>query len=219
MKDIVILGGGGFAREVWWVLEDMNSASPQWNILGFIDESPETQAKELCGLPVLGGFEWFEKGHRPWVLCGVGANSVRRKFASKAEGFNLQFATAIHPAARLSRFVRLGRGTVVCAGTILTTQIAVGEHVNLNLNCTVGHDATIGNFCNISPGVHISGHVQIDEGVDIGTGVALIPSVRVGHDSVIGAGAVVNKDIPPLSVAVGVPAKVIKTLGSIGAAS
>jgi acetyltransferase-like isoleucine patch superfamily enzyme len=106
----------------------------------------------------------------------------------------------------------VGEGSVLCAGTVLTTQIRIGAHVNLNLNCTIGHDTVIEDFCNLSPGVNISGSVHLEEGVDIGTGAAVVPGRRVGRGSTVGAGAVVTSDVPPLSLAVGVPARVIKTL-------
>ena len=212
MKDIVILGGGGFAREVSWILDEINQVDRQWNLLGFIDENPDARGRELCGFPVLGGFEWFARAHRPKVICGVGGNRTRRRFSTQARCLGLEFASAVHPAARISRFVHIGVGCVICAGTAITTQIRLGDHVNLNLNCTIGHDAIIESYCNLSPGVHISGHVHLETGLDIGTGAVVIPSVRIGHDSIIGAGAVVREDIPALSLAVGVPARVIRAI-------
>ena len=214
MNDLVILGAGGFAREVWWVCEEANQDHPKWNILGFVDEAPGTQGSLLCDLPVLGSFDWFEASlgrEKPHVICGVGANSTRRRFAEKSRSLGLRFATLIHPTVRRSRFVEVGEGSVLCAGTVLTTQIRIGAHVNLNLNCTIGHDSVIEDFCNLSPGVNISGSVHLEEGVDIGTGAAVVPGRRVGRGSTVGAGAVVTSDVPPLSVAVGVPAQVIKT--------
>jgi len=219
MRDIVILGAGGFAREVSWILEEINQIDPQWNVLGFIDENPDARGRELSGLPVLGGFEWFDGGYRPKVICGVGGNRIRRRFTARARCLGLEFASAVHPAARISRHVHMGEGCVICAGTAITTQICLGDHVNLNLNCTVGHDAVIESYCNLSPGVHISGHVHLETGLDIGTGAVVIPSVRIGHDSIIGAGAVVNKDITALSLAVGVPARVIRAIDPVPEAS
>ena len=138
--------------------------------------------------------------------------SARRTFASRALALGLPFATLLHPTVRRSRFVEVGAGTVICAGNILTTQVRVGSHVNLNVYCTIGHDVVIEDFCNLSPAINVSGYVHLEEGVDIGTNAVLLPGKRVGRGSVIGAGAVVTSDIPPFSVAVGVPAKVIRQL-------
>jgi sugar O-acyltransferase (sialic acid O-acetyltransferase NeuD family) len=213
MTDLVILGGGGFAREVLWLCEEVNQEEHRWNLLGFIDEAPGSQGTLLCDLPVLGDFGWFEgRGAGLAVICGVGGNSTRRRFVQMAHALGLAFATAIHPTVRRSRFVEIAEGCVICAGTVLTTQVRVGAHVNLNLNCTIGHDAVIEDFCNLSPGVHVSGFVHLEEGVDVGTGAVILPGKRIGRRSTLGAGSVVAKDVPPLSLAVGVPAKVIKTL-------
>ena len=209
------MGAGGFAREVLWLLEDMNQQDRQWNVLGFIDDNSSLHGEELCGFPVLGSFDWFSGGLRPKVISGVGSNKARQTFASKAGLYGLEFATAIHPSVRRSRHIEIGNGCIICAGTALTTQISIGDHVNLNLNCTVGHDATIESYCNLSPGVHISGHVSIQSGVDIGTGAVVLPSMSIGSNSTIGAGAVVTKDVPANSLAVGIPAKVVRSLSGV----
>jgi sugar O-acyltransferase (sialic acid O-acetyltransferase NeuD family) len=166
----------------------------------------------LCDLPVLGDFGWLDS--RPaglHVVCGVGSNATRRRFVARANDRGLPFATLVHPTVSRSRFVEIGEGSVVCAGTVLTVQIRVGAHVNLNLDCTVGHDAVLEDFCNLSPGVHVSGGVHLEEGVDVGTGAVILPGRRVGQGATLGAGAVVTSDIPALSVAVGVPARVVRT--------
>lgn len=215
MKDIVILGAGGFAREALWVLKMMYSGGldKDWNPIGFIDENPESHGQVLCGLPVLGGFDRLAiMSPLPYAIHGVGNNATRRKLIAKASATGVKFGSGIHPDARYSEFVELGEGTVVCMGAALTTQIKVGKHCLLNLHCTVGHDVVIEDFCNLAPGVHISGGCYIEEGVEFGTGAVVLPGLRIGANSMIGAGAVVNKSIPPYSVAVGVPAKVIKTL-------
>jgi sugar O-acyltransferase (sialic acid O-acetyltransferase NeuD family) len=213
VRDLVILGGGGFAREVWWLSEEVNRERPEWNVLGFIDEDSGTAGALLCDRQVLGDFGWFEdRSNPPYVVCGVGSNRTRRRFVNRSRALGLRFATLVHPTVQRSRFVEVGEGSVLCAGVILTTQIRIGDHVNLNLDCTVGHDAVIEDFCNLSPGVHISGAVHLEPGVDIGTGAVILPGVRVGRDSVLGAGAVVRSDVPARSLAVGVPARVVRTL-------
>lgn len=210
MQDVVILGAGGGSKSVLWLLESMNEARKDWNILGFIDENPDRHGAVHCELPVLGGFEWFDTRH-PKLVHGVGSPAVRRRFATLARERGLEFVTAIAPDVRYSRFVKFGTGCLVASGAVLTSHITVGNHCMINLNCTVGHDTVMEDYCTLAPGVHLSGNSHLEEAVDVGAGAVVIPGKRIGRSTVIGAGAVVTTDIPALSVAVGVPAKVIKS--------
>lgn len=218
LSTLVIVGTGGFGREVLWAARErapdeffMNQ--PLVKDMVFADDNKQTHNTKVCGIPVVGSIEdACRKIKSPIFVCGVGTNSVRKRFVQRVEcscGVG-SFFTVRHHSVESSHYVSVGEGTVICAGTIITTQVKIGKHVNLNLDCTVGHDVVIGDFVNISPGVHISGYCTLKEGCDIGTGVNILPHVTIGRNSVIGAGAAVTKDIPDNVVAVGVPAKVIK---------
>jgi sugar O-acyltransferase (sialic acid O-acetyltransferase NeuD family) len=129
-----------------------------------------------------------------------------------AKGF--KFETIIHPNVEMSEYVKIGTGTVVLAGSIISTNIDIGKHVQINLDCTIGHDAIIGDFSTIAPGVHISGWVQLGKRVRIGTGAVVIDGspeerISIGDDAIIGAGACVTKSIHSGLTVVGVPAKPI----------
>jgi sugar O-acyltransferase (sialic acid O-acetyltransferase NeuD family) len=110
----------------------------------------------------------------------------------------------------MSEFIELGEGVIICAGTILTVNIKIGNHVIINLNCTIGHDTIIEDYCSMMPTVKINGNNHLHKGVYVGTGATFIHQVTIGAWSTIGAGAVVVKDIPENVIAVGIPAKVIK---------
>ena len=212
MQKVVILGAGGFAREVLDIFMAQNTVSAQCKILGFIDENPGHWGMILNGYPVLGSFDWFDAQDKSElrVICGVGTPAVRRKLVQKAAALGLRFCNIVHPTAVLTPFVELGEGVVVTAGCIFTNQIKVGNHVHVNLDCTIGHDCIIEDFCTLAPGVHVSGNVHIKTGCDIGTGAVILQGVTIGEWSIVGAGAVVTKDIPANTTSVGVPAKVIK---------
>ena len=212
MQNIVILGAGGFGREVLDIIIAQNKVSKRWKILGFVDENPELKGKVLNGYPVLGSFDWFSKIDLKEirVVCAIGDNISKKKVAEKAKGLGLRFANVVHPSVIMTEFVTLGEGVIICAGCILTNQITIGNHVIINLDVTIGHDSIIEDFCTLSPGVHISGRNKIGEGANVGTGAVTIQGIVIGRWSIIGAGAVVAQDIPDKVVAVGVPAKPIK---------
>ena len=208
----MILGAGGFARETLWIFRDANEEKREWDVLGFIDENEENRGNFLCDLPILGGFEWFENdsSHEVSAVCAVGSPRIKREMIKKARDLGVRFCTIIHPSVKKSQYVEIGEGAIVAAGNILTTQIKIGNHVIINLDCTIGHDSTIEDYCTLAPGAHISGNVHLKKGVDFGTGAVIIQGMTVGAWSIIGASASVVRDIPSYVTVVGVPAKVIK---------
>jgi len=210
---VFILGAGGFAKEVAWVLKENRCSR-----LFYLSDDPTQRGKSYCGGLVAGSIEEHFTPHtgqfRGHYICGVGSPELKRKFVGRVNNHNVSAkwcGPLIHPSVALGLgIVDIHEGAVVCANSSITCDVVIGKHVAINLNCTIGHDVIVKSFCNLSPGVHISGHVVLEEGVDIGTGAVILPGVRIGRDAIIGAGAVVTKDVPERAVAVGVPAKVIK---------
>jgi sugar O-acyltransferase (sialic acid O-acetyltransferase NeuD family) len=213
MKNLVIFSCGGFAREVHQIVEDINYVSPTWNFLGFLDDDEARHKSEVHGHRVLGGIDWLFHESRADVnvIVAVGNTAAKRRIVEriKSKG-NRTFATLIHPRAWVGNRVSIGQGAIICAGTLITTYIAIREHVIINIGSTVGHDVVIGNFVTIAPTVNVSGSVQVEEGVDLGTGSTVIQGKTLGEWSIIGAGAVVVKDVPPNVTVVGTPAGIIK---------
>jgi sugar O-acyltransferase (sialic acid O-acetyltransferase NeuD family) len=212
LKKVVILGAGGFSREVLWIFRDVNEVQREWEVLGFIDENEQNHGNILCELPILGGFDWFKKGVSREIsaICAVGSPQTRKRMVEKAKAIDLKFCSIIHPSVKMSKYVEVGEGTIIASGNNLTTQIKIGNHVMVNMDCTISHDSIIEDYCTIAPGVRVSGNVHLEKGVDFGTGSVIIQGVSVGAWSIIGAGAVVIRDVPSHVTAVGVPADVIK---------
>lgn len=211
MKDLVIVGTGGFAREIHQLVEDLNDERASWNVLGFVDDDVRKAGGSIHDLPILGTRGWL--GSRPVaVALGVGATAARRHLVRSLRegGTDLSFPVLRHPRASIGNRVTIGEGTIICAGNLITTDLTIGSHVILNLDCTVGHDATIEDFVTMAPSVNISGSVRVGEGCDLGTGATVIQGVEIGEWTIVGAGAVVVRDLPPNVTAVGVPATVIK---------
>ena len=208
MRDVVIIGAGGAGREACSAFQE----SGKWNVLGFADDNPQLQRAHFCDVPVLGGFSWLERerSKRFAVLCAIGNPRVRQRLVERAIALGLDFCSIVHPSVNISRWVEIGPGSIICAGSTVTTHVRFGAHVTVNVGCTVSHDAVIGDYCNINPGCRIAGAVNIGAGVDLGMGAMVIQNRRIGEWSTIGAGAVVTKDVPSHVTAVGVPCRVIK---------
>ena len=209
MKKLVIIGASGFGREVAWLIERINQKQVTWELLGFVDDSELVQGDMIGGYPVLGNCNWLkEQESKIYAVCAIGSSNVRSKVIQKLEGIN--FATVIDPSVLMSERVSIGEGCIICAGTILTVDIVMGSHVIINLDCTVGHDAIISDFVTLYPSVNVSGSAIIDECVEMGTGSQIIQGIKIGESTIVGAGAVVVKELPSKCTAVGSPAKPIK---------
>ena len=213
VKSVVVVGAGGFGREVLEIFKDHNRVSKTWNILGFIDENKELHGKMVNGYPVLGGLDWLRRNNSNDLgcVCAIGTCETRKRVVERLHEIGVSFYNAIHSSVIMSEFVDLGQGVIICAGSILTVDIKIGDHVHIDTNCTIAHDAVIESYCRLNPGVKINGNNHLGEGVYVGSGTTFVQQVSVGSWSIIGAGAVVIEDIPEKVVAVGVPAKVVKS--------
>jgi sugar O-acyltransferase (sialic acid O-acetyltransferase NeuD family) len=209
LTPVAIVGAGGFGREVAWLIDDINQDKQTFEFIGFVDDGASSTPE---GYPVLGTTDhWIDEARtNVQLVCALGDPITRWKVATRAADAGFRFATLVHPTVKRSRHVRIGPGGMICADNILTTNIDIGAHALLNLDCTVGHDSRLADYISMMPGVHISGDVTSDVGAYFGTGAVAITGVKIGAWSVIGAGAVVSSDIPRAVIAVGIPAKAIK---------
>ena len=210
-RKLIILGASGFAHEVAWLVSDINKAgqSVTWDIVGFVDRNPKWIGKNLNGIPIIS----LEQAtyHLPdiYAVAAIGGPLARERAVTEAEELGFKFATLIHPTVLMdSNTIEIDAGSMICAGNILTVNIRIGKHVLLNLDCTVGHDSVLEDYASVAPGCHLSGNTTLRRSSYLGTGVVMIEKTEVGAYSVIGAGAVVVRNIPSRVTAVGIPAKV-----------
>ena len=212
MNNLIIIGASGFGREVAWAVERQNKAKPTWNLLGFIDDNESIQGKEINGYKVLGKTEDVVNYSDVYFVCAVGASRIREKIISYVKEINpeIKFGIVIDPSVEMSNLVTIGEGSIICANTIITVNISIGNHVIINLDCTIGHDAILQDFVTVYPSVNVSGNTNIGHAAELGTGMQIIQGKTIGEGTIVGAGAVVVKDLPAHCTAVGSPAKPIK---------
>lgn len=210
MKDIAIYGAGGFGRETALLIQQINKQKPTWNLLGFFDDGlPKTSIVD--GLAILGGMQEAQQ-YSGAITIAVADPSIRERMVSKLKDRKLDFPTLVHPYAQIGSesFNKIGRGSIITAGVIMTTHVTLGDFCIINLLVTVGHDVTLGAFTTIMPGCSISGNVTLGHGVLLGTGARMLQNINIGDRSTIGAGAVVTKDCPSDETWVGIPAQLLR---------
>ena len=209
LKPLVIIGAGGLGREVAWLVTDINRQKREWDFVGFVDDGVQGRTPE--GYPVLGTLDYFfELSSHPWVVVAIADSQVRKAITQRLHTQGINIATLIHPSVSMSDFVQVGIGSIICSGAVITTNVTLGKASIVNPNCFIGHDTALEDFVSLMPGSNLAGEVKVEEGCYFGLNSCVINRTNIGKWSIIGAGATVISDIPDYSVAVGVPARVIK---------
>jgi sugar O-acyltransferase (sialic acid O-acetyltransferase NeuD family) len=207
---VFIIGAGGFAREVFDVYIDLNREE---DVMGFLEENCKKEGELLNGRPVqdTSFLNTLKEPKNKFLLIGAIGSTKRKRLLVKLENEGFHFDTIIHKSVIHSRWVKIGDGSIITPGVIMTCQVELGRHVIVNLGARIGHDVTIGNFSTLSPGAEIMGCASLGEQVYVGTNATVLDRVKVGNGAIIAAGAVVTKDVPELALVAGVPAEVKKT--------
>ena len=208
MKKLLIVGAGGFGRELYLWASHHPDCGRVWTLAGFLDDNPDALAKFGRFAPV-----HPIAGHKPSAdnvyLAGLGMPPLKEKLITPLLAAGAEFLTFVHPQAIVGARVKLGRGVVVCPGAILSVDIHVGDFAMVNLNCTIGHDASLGPWTSLSAQCDITGHVSVADRVFMGSRASVIPEKSVGSRAIVGAGAVVCSDVPPGVTVVGIPARIL----------
>jgi sugar O-acyltransferase (sialic acid O-acetyltransferase NeuD family) len=215
-KRIVVVGAGGFAREVAWLIREIDQAQAAgggaYAFAGFVVTDLARLGEGDSRDEVRGDYGWLEqhRGAIDGLALGIGTPAARLKVAAELEARfpDLEWPALIHPSVRLEReSATIGRGVLLCAGVIGTVNLALEPFAMVNLACTLGHEARLGAGCVLNPTVNVSGGVTLGRGVLVGTGAQILQYVAVGEGATVGAGAVVTKDVAPGETVVGVPAR------------
>lgn len=206
MSVLLILGAGGHGK----VVADAALEAGKWRDVIFLDDAwPQ---KDKNGRWDIHGkvehlAQW--KSSCDNAIVAIGNNALRIQMQARLLEGGFELATVVHPSAQISRFAKLGNGSVVFANAVVNADAIIGEGAIINTSATIDHDCCLGIGVHISPGAHIGGGVTIGDFTWVGIGAAVCHCLTIGSDVTIGAGAVVVNDIGDDVKAVGVPARPI----------
>ncbi|MFZ0792693.1 MAG: hypothetical protein WAM65_02915, partial [Candidatus Korobacteraceae bacterium] len=210
MKKIAVVGAGGLAREVAWVINDLNKTRPQFDFLGFLTADLSRPSKYDSRDMILGEDDWLENNNDVQALALAIGDPQRKtivveKLVSRFP--HLEWPSLIHPSVCFDRrTARFERGTIIFAGTTASVNVVLEEFSLVNLHCTLGHESRLEKFAVLGPSVNVTGGVVVGEGAVVGSGAQILPYVTVGAHATVGAGSVVVRDVEPGTTVFGVPA-------------
>ena len=196
---VFIFGAGGFSKEVKWLVEEI----PGYDFISFIDEDDEYDFHQLLRDNLSQHF---------YSVIGIGIPKIRKRvYTNFSDHDNLHWPTLIHPVV-IGDFpnIKFGKGCIICAGNVFTTDIKIGDFNIFNLNSTLGHDLHTGDYCVINPNCSTSANVTLTGENLVGVGSTILASRTLGKGAILGAGALLTKDIPDGEVWAGVPAKILE---------
>jgi len=211
---MIIIGAKGFAKEVLEVIWQKNS----YNEILFFDNVTQNLGDLVYEkFRILKDFEqvksYFSSQDDRTFTLGIGNPVYRYQLYSQFAKLGGIFTSTISPYAHIGHFGNsIGEGCNIMTGSIITNSVRIERGVLINLNCTIGHDSQIGEFVEMSPGTSISGNCTIGRCCVFGTNSTVLPKVTIGENVIVGAGAVVVKDVPDNSLVVGIPGVVKKEL-------
>lgn len=208
---VVVYGAGWHGRSCAWILHEMHG----WPVVrGFLDDAP-LPAHIVDGLPVLGDANNLNDAKflaENRFIVGIGNCQSRWNLTERLINCGADLVIARHPSA-VDAATEVGVGSVIFPNATIGLGARIGRGCIVNNNATIGHDCILEDGSSVCDGSNLGGAVVVGKESFLGLGVRVLPHVKIGAGCVVGAGAVVIKDVPDYTAVVGVPARVVKEFG------
>ena len=209
MKKLIIVGAGGFGREVYAWAKDHPDSGHAWEITGFLDDDPHVLDGYDYPVGVMGSVEEHQPAEDEVFVCAIGAPMIKKKVCQGLLARSATFISLVHPSVILGENIQLGDGVVLCPRVTLTADITVGAFAAINCHSSAGHDVVIGAWATISGHCDLTGNTRYGVGAFLATGVRIVPGKSVGDFAYVGAGSVVIRSVKDGLKVFGNPARVL----------
>lgn len=207
MKKLLIIGAGGFGRELFSAALESVGYGSSFVIKGFLDDNPSALDSYANYPPILDSPDAYQIQPDDVFITAIGNTATRHRLAESLEVRGATFISIIHRSASLGRNVSVGPGSFIAHNTVLTVDISVGRHACIFHGTEIGHDSTVGDFAHVYSLCSIGGGVHIGNGASVFPGARIVPRRTIGADAVVGIGSVVLLNVRPGTSVFGVPAK------------
>lgn len=191
------------ARKALWLIRRLNSQFRMgWKFLGYIDEHVP-KGTGIGGYPVLGNMDYLRSAEKPLaVACAMGSPQVRKAMISQLENNeNLTFPNLIDPKTTVSIRSVIGKGNIICLGSVLSADVVLGDFNIINFNCNIGKAAHLGSFTTLHSNVWAGDHTLIGTGAQIGRGTMIRAGRIIKSFSHIQPESVIDSNRSSISIA------------------
>ena len=189
-KKLIIVGAGGMGREVLQWVKDINKIECVWDIIGFIDDNEHALDNIECDYGIVGSVSDWDVKKDEYFAVAIADPKIKRAVVERLKVREANFATIIHPRARIGEFNAIGKGSIIYPGAALSVNICIGEFVTL-LSSAIGHDVIIGDYSSIMGKCSVNGNVHIGDNVYLGCGCIVAPRRKIVDNVYAATGSVI----------------------------
>jgi sugar O-acyltransferase (sialic acid O-acetyltransferase NeuD family) len=206
----ILVGGGGFARELFFWAADCTAAGRLPAVAGYLDDGGDVLGPMGYALPWLGGIDSYQPQPGDGLILALGSPAAKRAVHGRLSVRGAAFPVMIHPLTRVVATANLSEGVVFCPGSAAGPDTRLDRFVTINTDSGLGHDAQVGEYSTLSSRVDLTGGVKVGRDVMIGSGAVFVPRVKIGDGATVGAGSVVYRSVPAGGTVYAAPAKLLK---------
>ena len=199
MKEIVIIGARGFAKEFIGYLENIGD----YRIVCILDELNET---ELFGYEIVHPDRF--SGSCRNALLAIGYPYDKKDVCALYSRFDFKWETFIHPMSNVSPYAHIGKGVMIAPFAVVAGNAKIDSFVFINSFASVGHDTVVGSYSSLMPYACLAGRVSVEETCLLAIGAKVLPGITVHSRSRVSAGVIVTRDIPQDSLVFGNPMQI-----------
>lgn len=206
MDNIIIIGAGGFGREVYYWAKDTFS-NQEFKIKGFLSNNPRDLDNFDIDVPILEDANTYKIEEKDRFIFAIGDIDTKKRIVTNLKNQGAKFMTLIHPTAVVAKSAYIGEGVIICPFALVSSHVELQDFVMMNFYSSCGHDAKVGKYSILSPYATLNGFTILEPEAFLGTHATVIARKKVGYRSKVSANSVVMHDVPPHTLVYGVPGK------------